>query len=31
MTRLRTKDGDLFSREHLRWIDAQPDLTSLSI
>jgi hypothetical protein len=31
MPRLRNKDGDSFTREHLRWIDAQPDLTSLSI
>jgi hypothetical protein len=31
VTRLRNKDGDLFTREHLRWIDAQPDLSSLSI
>ena len=31
MARLRNKDGDSFGREHLRWIDAQRDLTSLSI
>lgn len=31
MARLRNKDGDDFARRHLRWIDEQDDLTSLSI
>lgn len=31
MARLRNKDGDSFTRDHLRWIDAQTDLASLSI
>ena len=31
MARLRNKDGDDFARRHLRWIDEQDDLSSLSI
>lgn len=31
MARLRNQDGDDFARRHLRWIDEQDDLRSLSI
>lgn len=31
MARLRNQDGDDFARRHLRWIDEQDDLSSLSI